>query len=150
MSFWSLWPLLRGEKQAAPGVGGRDQRPIAFWQYGSSTSTCIQSFCQTTSPSFFLVQLHLPKCRWTGNVVDWNFLKFSSEINMLQLYLKGPDFQSWAALAEVKGLKVSPTESLRCEPLSEVCGFNPPPLTVRHCYVLGVRDPWFSVESAPC
>lgn len=120
------------EGKAGGSWGGwKGSASYCIWQYSSSTSTCIQSFCQTTSPSFFLVQLHLPKCRWTGNIVDWNFLKFSSEINMLQSYLKGPDFQSWATPTEVRGLKVSPTESLRCEPLSEVCGFNPPPFTVR-------------------
>lgn len=145
MSFWSLWPLLLGEKQAAPGVGGRDQRPIAFGNTALPHPPASSLSAKLWALVFFLVQLHLPKCRWTGNIVDRNFLKFSSEINMLQSYLKGPDFQSWATPAEVRGLKVSPTESLRSEPLSEVCGFNPPPFTVRPLlWELGILDSLWS------
>lgn len=116
-----------------------------IWQDGSSTSTCIKSFCQTMSPIFFLVHLRLPKCRWTGNIVDWNFLEFSPEINMLQLYLKRPDFPSWATLAEVRGLQVRPTETLGCESLREIHGFNPPPSTVRTLLrELGIPDSLWS------
>lgn len=112
-----------------------------IWQYGSSTSTCIKFFCQTMSPIFFLFQLRLPKCRWMGNIVDWNFLKFSPEINMLQLYLKGPDFPSWATLAEVKGLQVHPTVTLGCESLRDILGFSPPPFTARPLlWELGIPD----------
>lgn len=93
------------------------------------------------SPIFFLVQLCLSKCRWTGNIVNWNFLKFSLEINILQLYLKGPDFPSWETLAEVRGLQVHPTETLGCECLKEIHGFNPPPLGVGP---LGILDSLWS------
>lgn len=94
---------------------------------------------------FFLVQLRLPERRWTGSIVDWNFLRFSPEINMLQLYLKGPDFPSWAMLAEVRGLQVHPTETLGCESLRKIHGFNSPPFAVRPLlWELGTPDSLWS------
>lgn len=122
-----------------------------IWQYGSSTSTCIKSFCQTMSPIFLLVQLHLPKRRWTANIVGWNFLKLSPEINMLQLYLKGPDFPSWAILAEVRGLQVHPTETLGCESLRDIHGFNPPPFAVGPLvWELGILDSLWNLSALCC